>query len=337
MALQCAIVGLETIQCDWIEAIRQSSQSDWFRLVAVGHEHMPAARALGQVFDVPFYVDLRRMMLEITPQIVIIDRPASLPVDFIEACLQQGIGVFSLGPPVHTLAEASRLAQMLEPRTHRLYIWPRMSQGWAYQLCDQTEDYLRGGYFLTGRWSAVNHALARDWRATDGIVRSLSVLAWDACRTVAELLGVPAALYASVQGAIGGGDRFIDATGCVSMTMRFVEATASLVITDQELPARRGLEIFNRLGTLVLTDQSYRFTSSGDGKPKEEDSLAPPPAWRTRQQELEEFCRHFLMAPSPSRGWNHLLTETASMMTAMLVSHRTNNAESPQHFCGLHG
>lgn len=335
MTIPAAIVGLEPIQQDWIRALHQAHQDGLIKLVAVGHELMTEARKSGQDFDVPFYVDLRRMMLETAPRIVLIDRPRQFPLDFIEACLQQEIGVFSLGPPVHTLAEAHRLNLTLPPRTHLLYVWPRMSESWAWRQCAPSDDYLRGGIYLKGCWAGINHAAARNWQVREGVVRSLSVLAWDACHTVLELLGLPAALYASLQGTLGDGDQFIDVTGHAAITMRFLEATANVTISDQETPARRELMLFSPHGALRLDEHSFRFTAAATGQTLEEDSIAVETSWRKARRELEEFCRQFTAPPSPQRGWPHGLIETASMMTALLVSHRTNNAESPQHFRSL--
>ena len=59
--------------------------------------------------------------------------------------------------------------------------------------------------------------------------------------------------------------------------------------------------------------------------------------WKPLLAELDEFCTQFVAPPTPDRGWPHFLTETAATLTAMMVSHRTGAAESPQHFRGLHG
>ena len=91
MAIQCVIVGLEVVQQDWIQAIKEAKSAGIIKPVAAGQRNVSSARELGEVLDVPFYSDLRRMMLETTPQILIIDRPRDMPLDFIEACLQQGI------------------------------------------------------------------------------------------------------------------------------------------------------------------------------------------------------------------------------------------------------
>ncbi len=335
MAVACAIVGLDTIQKDWINALKQAHGSDWFNIVVVGERNLSQAREVGQIFDVPFYGDLRRMLLETTPQMVLLDRPADMSLEFIEACVQQNIAVFSIGPPVQTLQEAHRLSVHLEPKTHLLYTAPRFTGSWGFGLAHQTENFFRGVQFLAGNWSAANHAVARARGIEDGTVRSLSVLAWDAFRSTIEIVGLPAALYASIDGAGSQQDSFIDVTGNVALVMKTLEgATAILQLSDQEGSLKREMTVANREGRLKLSEFSYRWTSARENL-TDEDSTPPLSASAQALRELENFCRHFTAAPSPHRGWLHLLPETAAMMTAMIVSHRTGMAESPQHFRSL--
>ncbi|MGC9260030.1 MAG: Gfo/Idh/MocA family oxidoreductase [Phycisphaerae bacterium] len=332
VAVACAIVGLDPIQKDWMEALRRASGTDWFEVVAVGERNLSEAREVGQIFDVPFYADLRRMLLETTPQMVLLDRPADMALEFIEACVQQNIAVFSLGPPVKTLEEAHRLSIHLAPRTHLLYSWPRFSGAWGFGQARQTENFFRGAQFLGGHWSAANHAVARVRGVTDGAVRSLSVLAWDAFRSIIEIVGLPAALYAAIDGTSGQQDSFIDVTGNVGVVMRTLDgATIVLQISDQESSLQREISIANRDGRVKLSEFSYRWASARDTI-IDEDSTPPLSGALQVLSELENFCRHFTAVPSPHRGWPHLLPETAAMMTAMIVSHRTGMAESPQHF-----
>ena len=340
MPINCAIVGLEQIQKDWIEAIAQGRNAGTINIVAAAQQQMGSARALGQRLDAPFYVDFRRMMLEATPQMVILDRPRNFSLDFIQACIQQGIGIFSLGPPVQNLNESQKLNLMLEPVTPLLYIWPRMTSSWAMRQCRASDEYMRGIQFLAGQWTGITHSLARDWPSAQASVRSLSVLAWDACRTVIETMGMPASVFAAIQGELGNRDRFTDVNGSVCMTMRFMEATASLVISDQDSPLTRKMSLFNPRQLISLTDHSYRVRSAANGSQLEQD-VAPAQStdlpWKPLLTELTEFCTQFAAPPSPERGWPHLISETAATLTAMMVSHRTGAAESPQHFRGLRG
>ena len=335
MAVACAIVGLDPIQKDWIEALKQAHGTDWFKIAVVGERNLSLAREVGQIFDVPFYGDLRRMLLETTPQMVLLDRPADMSLDFVEACVQQNIAILSLGPPVQTLEEAHRLSIHLEPKTHLLYTAPQFSGSWGFGQAHQTENFFRGVQFLSGHWSAANHAVARMRGVQEGAVRSLSVLAWDAFRTTIEVVGLPAALYASIDGSSGQQDNFTDVTGDVGLVMKTLEgATAVIQLSDQEGSLKREISVANREGRVKLSEFSYRWTSARD-QVTEDDSTAPTSYVAQALRELENFCRHFTAASSPHRGWPHLLPETAAMMTAMIVSHRTGMAESPQHFRGL--
>ena len=332
MAVACAIVGLDPIQKDWIQALKQANDTDWFKIAVVGERNLSLAREIGQLFDVPFYADLRRMLLESHTQMVLLDRPADMPLDFIEACVQQNIAIFCLGPPVQTLEEAHRLSLRLNPKTHLLYMSPQFSASWGFAQAQQTDNAFRGVQFLSGNWSAANHAVARARDIEHGAVRSLSVLAWDAFRTAIEIVGLPAALYASIDGTCGQQDRFIDVTGNLGVVMKTLEgATVTLQLSDQEGSLKREMTVANRDGRVTLYEFSYRWTSARDNL-ADEDCAPPLSAVAQALTELENFCRQITAAPSPHRGWTHLLPETAAMMTAMIVSHRTGMAESPQHF-----
>ncbi len=335
MAVACAIVGLDPIQKDWLEAVQQANGTDWFKVAVVGGRNLSLAREVGQIFDVPFYADLRRMLLENTPQMVLLDRPSDMPLDFIEACIQQHIGVFSLGPPVHTLEEAHRLSIHLEPKTHLLYAWPRFSESWGFRQARQNEDFFRGVRFFSGNWSAANHAVARAAHIDNGTVRSLSVLAWDAFRTAIEIIGLPPALYAAIDGTGGQQDNFMDITGNIGIVMKTIDgATAVLRLSDQEGSLHRDITAANREGRVKLSEFSYCWASAKDHV-TDQDSIPAATFAAQALAELENFCRNFNAQPSPHRGWQHLLPETAAMMTAMIVSQRTGMAESPQHLRGL--
>jgi hypothetical protein len=45
---------------------------------------------------------------------------------------------------------------------------------------------------------------------------------------------------------------------------------------------------------------------------------------------LREFLRHYVLPPSPHRGWEQRLVDIAATMEALIVSHRTGQAESPE-------
>jgi hypothetical protein len=45
---------------------------------------------------------------------------------------------------------------------------------------------------------------------------------------------------------------------------------------------------------------------------------------------LRRFLEQYALQPSPHRGWEHHLEEIAATMEALVVSHRTGQAESPE-------
>jgi predicted dehydrogenase len=109
MPLRCAIIGLDPVQRDWITALKALTASAAIVPVAAGHRTVAAARDLGDLFDVPAFDDLRQLLLQHNPQILVLDRPSNADTEFLAACAQQNIGIFSLGPPVHSVAEAHDL------------------------------------------------------------------------------------------------------------------------------------------------------------------------------------------------------------------------------------
>ncbi|NNM86626.1 MAG: Gfo/Idh/MocA family oxidoreductase [Phycisphaerales bacterium] len=335
--LKTWLVGLESVQQDWLKAIARAVQDGLIEVTAVGHSSVAEARDLAEHFNAPFYDDLRRMMLTHPPQIIILDRTPELGLDFIEACLQQQIAILSLGPVVGNLTEARQIAAILPPKSHLLLNWPLTLEGWAFKQCLQRQEYFLDVSLLTGSFFAVNHALAksRQQAPAESVVRSMSVLAWDAMRTTIELLGLPASVYACIEGAVGEGDRFNDANGSAAATLRFADGgVCGLAISDREAPARRELLVQSRAGSVRMTDFSFQICDAS-GKLYEQDMRTPLlPAERCLAT-LQEFCRVFSDKRSADRGWDHRLVETSAAMVAMMISNRTGAAESPQRFIDL--
>ena len=67
MAIKLAIVGLDPVQQEWLEAVAKLRQAGEIELVGVGHRAMAAARDVAEFFEdgaPPAYDDLRRLMQE---------------------------------------------------------------------------------------------------------------------------------------------------------------------------------------------------------------------------------------------------------------------------------
>lgn len=335
MGIPCAIVGVDINASQWVNAITMAVKGGIIDLVATGQPFLNQARETGTIFDVPFYADLRRMLLETSPRIAIVDRSARISLDFIEALLNQGIGVFCIGPPVHTLPEAHRIAHILEPTSHLLYVWPKMTQSWAMRQCLLSGGMLKGPKFISAMFHAPGLMMGRKNVASDCFIRNLVVPAWDAMNTLLEIAGPPSGLFGSLVGTLGDRESFAGITGHAAGIARFLNAaTASFTVSDRDPQWKRQLTVVSDDGTLELTESSYHYFDP-TGKSIEEDSIPPVPVEKMIAAELELFCQHFSAPPSPSRGWPHLLTETASMLTAMLLSQRTGMSESPMHLRSL--
>jgi predicted dehydrogenase len=363
MALRLAILGLETAQREWLEAVDALRASGEIELVGIGHESLAGARDVAGVFrdkgEAPVFDDLRQLLKDAAPQVILMDRPATATVEFLLACAGQEIGVLSLGPPVETLAEAQALSEALEVRTRLLYVWPRFADAPASAHCAQADEFVRPIRFASATWLGINYALAKamqSGRLGHGHsatlpVRSLSVLAWDALASVIRLMGVPASVYAAIRGTTGSSNSFADLSGAASVTLRFLDdAAASLTLCDRapgaagetahgDLSAwqRRDLMLWGAGGTLKLNTQAYEFRDA-DG---ELIDAGPPPASAPSisprgdaagepLKTLRRFLEQYALPPSPHRGWEHHLEEIAATMEALVVSHRTGQAESPE-------
>ncbi len=338
MPVKCLVMGLQSVEKSWLKALAQAQRDGIIEIIGAHHVDVEHARELGLALDVPFFDDERRMLLGISPQMLVLDRPANTRLDFLEASLRQGIGILSLGPPVANIEEARRLAKILEPTTHLLHVVPCFCDSWTFGQCIQSEDYFRAISFLEAHWYAPNHAAARAGRVPENalMVRSLSVLAWDVLRTILELAGMPESIYAAIDGSTGAKDHFLDATGAAAVTMRFADGgVASLAIGDRATAAERNILLYSRAGRVRMLDGQYQFADI-HGAPVDADSIPPPSAEQLARQAIEDFVRHLNASDSPYRGRRHRLLETAAMMVALFVSNRTGQAESPRAMINIH-
>jgi hypothetical protein len=174
MAVRLAILGLDGVQREWLDAVGVLRAAGEIELVGVGHETATGTRELvdwaknAGLGTVPAYDDLRLMLKEGGPQVILMDRPANATLEFLLSCAQQEIGIFSLGPPVESVAEAQALAGFLGvegARTRLLYIWPRFGDLPAARRCAQADEFLRPIRFASGTWLGINHALAKAMRS----------------------------------------------------------------------------------------------------------------------------------------------------------------------------
>jgi predicted dehydrogenase len=336
MAIRLAILGLDPIQRDWLEAAGRLRASGEVEIVGVGHRSAALAKDVADPLEVPALDDLRQLLKATAPQVILLDRPENATLEFLTVCLEQGIGLVSLGPVVENYAEARVLAEVLEPRTQLLYIWPRFAETFAWKHCAQADEYLRPIKFASLTWLGMNHALAKSSGRPEGAVRSLSVLAWDAISTLISLIDVPTSVYASLRGTAAGGatDRFADITGSASLTLRFADdVTASVTLSDR-VAGRRELLVLGQAGSLRLDGERYSFCNA-EGQAIDEGVSARELGVDQAVGTLRGFLEQFTSQPSPHRGWEHRLEEIASVMEALLVSHRTGSAENPEKFRGL--
>jgi predicted dehydrogenase len=362
MPVRLAILGLDMVQRPWLDALKALGAAGEVQLVAVGHHAGALCRDVAGYFKqpIPVFDDLRLLLKETAPAAILMDRPPNAPLEFLRTCVSQGIAIFSLGPPVESLAEAQALADMLEPRTHLLHIWPRFVDSPAWRHCAQADEFLRPIRFASASWLGVNHALAKahPHDAGDLPVRSLTVLAWDVLGTLVPLMGLPTSVYAALRGTISSGSSFADISGAASVTLRFPDdAAASLTLCDRAPVSsssgtgsgpwsRRDLLLWGGGGkeggggTLRLAADTYEFrddagclidagSAADAGKGPGSSGMSVGASDADPLAAFREFLRHQAMPSSPHRGWTHHLVEIAATLEALVVSHRTGQPESP--------
>jgi predicted dehydrogenase len=290
---------------------------------------------MGDAFGVPAFDDLRELLLKGAPQVLLMDRPDNVGVDFLTACLGQGIGLMSLGPPVVSVTEAAAVAECLDARTALVRVWPRLEGAASYMQSTQADEFVRPVRFGSGTWTAWNHVAAKAGAPGTDVVRSLSVLAWDALATLIGLLGLPESVYASIRGSGGRDDTFIDLTGAASLTLRFAEGvTVSVTLSDRIGPWRRELLLMGQDAVLRLDERQYQFTRS-NGEVIDEARTPEVSGAQRAADELRAFIREQGLPASPHKGWLHRLPEISATMEAMVVSQRTGQAEAPERFLYL--
>jgi predicted dehydrogenase len=361
--LRLALLGLDLVQRPWLDAVTALVAAGDIEVVAVGHRSASLCRDVVDYMKqpLPVFDDVRLLLKETSPQVLLMDRPPNASLDVLRTCLAQGTALFSLGPPVESLGEAQVLAEVLEPRTHLLHIWPRFGDSPAWRHCAQADEFLRPIRFASASWLGVNYALAKA-HASDGAglpVRSLTVLAWDLLGTLLPLMGLPISVYAAIRGTISSGSSFADISGAAAVTLRFPDdAAASLTLCDRA-PARsaahadsgplsrRDLLLWGGGGkeggggTLRLSTGAYEFRDDAgriiDARADARDIGAPDSGAAVPGEPdadplaaLREFLRHQALPPSPYRGWPHHLVEIAATLEALVVSHRTGQPESPE-------
>ena len=116
-AFALAILGLDPLHRDWLDAVAALRASQEIELVAAGHRSFAAARDAADALRSPefpappVYDDLRLLLTEAAPRLILMDRPANVSIEFLLACVAQEITVLSLGPPVESLGEAQALSR----------------------------------------------------------------------------------------------------------------------------------------------------------------------------------------------------------------------------------
>ena len=348
MAIRLAILGLDLIQREWLDAVETLCGTGEIELVAVGHQTQAAARDVASEFKSsdrrnmpPSYDDLRLLLKESSPQVLLMDRPPNATLDFLLASVAQEIAIFSLGPPVESLAEAAHAGRDIGAAESPLCTrgrglptpQPRASARRRTNSPARSALPPRRGWApITPQRKAMPAAAVGT--PADLPVRSLSVLAWDAIDTLIRLMDLPLSVFAALRGTIGSTNSFADLSGAASVTLRFADdAAAGITLCDRTPTSTRDLMLWGGGGTLHLHAHAYEFRDA-DGKLIDAGPASMalnPPAVQVIET-LREFLRQYTLPTSPHRGWEHRLEDIAATLEAIVVSHRTGQAESPERF-----
>ena len=282
MPLRLAILGLDPLHRDWLDAVRRAlPASQEIELVAAGHRSFASAKDAADALRSPefpappVYDDLRLLLTEAAPQLILMDRPANVSIEFLLACVAQEITVLSLGPPVESLGEAQTLSAVLPPRTHLLYTGGRgFPDAAASRHCAPRPMILSGRSALQpprGWASIMPWAVAARGRGRTSGNRAPRpvterVLAWDALASLIDLMDVPMSIYAAIRGTLPAGNSFADLSGAAAITLRFPDdAAANVTLSDRAATSSRELLLWGAGGTLRLGARAYEFRDA-DGK-----------------------------------------------------------------------
>ena len=341
MSIRLAILGLDPIQRDYLAAVLALAESNLIVPVAVGHRTLALARDTADILRVPPFDDMRSLLRESTPQVLLLDRPDNVSADFLAACLEQNLGILSLGPPVKNVAEARTLASVLEDQTHLLYIAPAFIHTPGFAHGTHPDLVARPLRFASADFHAFNHAAAKSAgkdASQQTLVRSLSVLAWDVLSAFLDLLDLPESIFASLRGTTAAGDIFTDISGAAGLVLRFTDADSGTIVATASLsdraPARRSLLLLTPSGSARLDDFSCQAFAA-DGSPLDATTYPIPQPADLAAATIKTFLEQFLAPTSPHRGWPHRLEPLAACMEALLISHRTGQPENPERFLNL--
>jgi predicted dehydrogenase len=333
MAARLALVGVDIADHDWLSAVEQLTAAGEILPVAAGHPRGAHARDVGDRLHIPATDDLRQLLNDYTPDIVLLDRPTTVPLDFLTACIARKTAIFSLGPPVFNLGEAQTLAAVLEPVTPYLTVWPTLRNEPIAAHLQAGEEFIKPVRFVAAEWLACNAALQRTSATPSLSVRSLASLAWDALGTLISLLGVPESVYAALRGTVGASDNFADISGAVTLTLRFAdEVIASVVLSDLTGPFARSLRMIGQQGEALLTPHG---TELHDAKRALVERTAFDETGSPAVSKPIDALRAFLAmlnestAAGSPRGRAHYLEPIAASLEAMIVSNRAGDEESP--------
>ena len=341
MPIKLAILGLDPIQRDWLQAIDTLENAGVIKTVAAGHRTQAAARDVADLLHVPAFDDMRQLLRDAAPQALLIDRHDNVSADFLVACFEQGIGVLSVGPPVKNVGEACKLAEALDAQTNLLMVAPALVQTPGFEHGTHPDVVVRPIRFVSAEFSGLNHASAKSANI-DGsqqpIVRSLSVLAWDAIASLIDLLDMPEAVFASIRGTTAAGDTFTDIAGAAGLVLRFGDSEAGSVVATVALsdrtPNRRAMLLVTPSGSARVEDYACE-SRDADGKLLDSTRYPLPGPAEAAAVALREFLAQFTAPTSPHRGWTHRVDKIAASMEALIVSHRTGQPESPAKFLSL--
>lgn len=329
MATRVAVIGLDATQTSWLEALAALAQRGDISIVAAGHRSQAAARELGQTLHAPAFDDMRQLLMQATPQAVVIQRTDNVSCDWLRQALTAGIGIFSLGPLVEDVAEAIALDEILGPRSALYYRWPRFAHAPIYRHMATADEFIRPIRFMRAQWTAPHQRLLAGGLAAERHVWSLSVLAADALITLTDLLGIPDTIYASMRGAVSSGAGFRDFSGSAGVLLRYPQnITVSLNLSDDYHAWQRELVIVGQGGLVELQEHRYAFYNA-QMKKMDDGYSRQRTAVHEVTEELRTFLEHLAMRPSPHRGWEHHLPVMAATLEAMLLSQRTGTPEAP--------
>ncbi|NLF32854.1 MAG: Gfo/Idh/MocA family oxidoreductase [Planctomycetes bacterium] len=334
--LKIAIAGAGHLGGACLDALRRVAG---FAVVGVGDVHGDAAAGAAASARAPAFTDIRQMLQQVRPDVLLITTPPAAAAELIPLAAQVGCHVIKAAPLARTLDEAVQMVERVEGAGRRFAVLaPRRWYATYRGLLERRGEV--GPLFLARAERVLSWGGRLGWRA-DRASAGGGVLLEAGCEMIdliVAAMGLPEEVYA-VTGRRGR-PHMVEREGEVEhqgiydtddtavVVMRYAGGAAGVVtVSWVTSPAGEHLALHGQLGSAVATAVECRFCDAdgklaarleGDDRPV--DAIVP---------QLADVAARFAAGadPAESSAREHLLT--MAVVEAAYLSDRTGQSENP--------